>query len=98
MLLLPANSTTAYSSHVKILVDSLFAVEMVRMRAWLTLCDRFSTHVLTDTTVSTDGDDSLASDSDGDKSENHAEAAPSAVLQSENGASDEETSEEDSDE
>ncbi len=44
----------------------------------------------------TDGDDSLASDSDGDKSENHAEAAPSAVLQSENGASDQETSEEDS--
>ncbi|KAA6420678.1 MAG: hypothetical protein FRX49_09470 [Trebouxia sp. A1-2] len=45
-----------------------------------------------------DGDESLASDSDGDKPENCAEAAPSAILQSENGASDEETSEEDSDE
>ncbi len=37
----------------------------------------------------------MPSDSDGDKSENHAEAAP---LQSDNGASDGETSEEDSDE
>ena len=44
---------------------------------------------------STDGDDSLASDSDGDKSENHAEAA---LLQSDNGAIDGETIEEDSDE
>ncbi len=45
----------------------------------------------------TDGNDSLASDSDGDKPENHAEAAPSAATQSEDGASEEETSEEDSD-
>ena len=48
--------------------------------------------------MNADGDESLASDSDGDKPENCAEAAPSAILQSENGASDEETSEEDSDE
>lgn len=45
-----------------------------------------------------DGDDSLASDSDGDKSENHAEAAFSAAMQSGDGASEEETSEEASDE
>ncbi len=83
---------------MNIIVDSLPAVEMVRLKAWLTLCDRFSTHALTETAVNTDGDDSLASDSDGDKSENHAEAAPSAAMQSEDGASDEGTSEEDSDE
>ena len=83
---------------MNIVVDSLPAVEMVRWKAWLTLCDGCCTHVLTHTAVYIDGDDSLASDSDGDKSENHTEAAPAAAMQSEDGASAEGTSEEDSDE
>lgn len=106
------NSSHDHSGHVKSLADSLPTVAMLALKPWLTLYG--SDYVLTECSrvlgyiqglgfvhhgcCCTDGVDSLASDSDGDKSENHAEAAFSAAVQSGDGTSEEETSEEASDE
>ncbi len=92
-------SSHDHSGHVKNLVDSLPTIRMLALKLWLTsyvshyLLTECSHVVLTAVVVVQMGMTVWPQILMG-KSENHAEAAP---LQSDNGASDGETSEEDSD-